>query len=73
MLRWVAHEAVLRAFRRHAGRGGQAPAGGPLAQGRARPVPHGGNEAWVNLDAVEDWAAGAVPAHLHGKRSLQDR
>lgn len=32
-------------------------------------VPQGSNSLWVNLDAVEDWAAGAVPAHLHGKRA----
>ena len=28
--------------------------------------PDGSAELWVNLRAVEDWAAGKVPAHQHG-------
>lgn len=31
-------------------------------------VPEGARERWINLDAVDDWAAGAAPAHQHGKR-----
>lgn len=30
--------------------------------------PEGCKETWVNLDAVNDWAAGNGPAHLHGQR-----
>lgn len=29
-------------------------------------VPDGSAEKWVNLRAVNDWAAGGKPAHLHG-------
>ena len=29
--------------------------------------PEGSKELWVNLHAVNDWAAGVTPAHLHGK------
>lgn len=29
--------------------------------------PEGSAELWVNLEAVNDWAAGQKPAHLHGK------
>lgn len=28
--------------------------------------PEGSKELWVNLEAVNDWAAGKKPAHLHG-------
>lgn len=28
--------------------------------------PEGARELWINLKAVEDWAAGKKPAHLHG-------
>lgn len=28
--------------------------------------PEGSATLWVNLDAVEDWAAGKKPAHQHG-------
>ena len=28
--------------------------------------PDGSKELWVNLDAVNDWAAGRKPTHLHG-------
>lgn len=28
--------------------------------------PDGSRELWINLRAVEDWAAGKTPAHLHG-------
>ncbi len=30
-------------------------------------VPEGSSELWVNLKAVNDWAAGRVPAHEHGQ------
>lgn len=30
--------------------------------------PEGSATLWVNLDAVEDWAAGKTPAHQHGRR-----
>lgn len=29
-------------------------------------VPTGSNALWVNLDAVEDWVQGKLPAHQHG-------
>jgi len=29
-------------------------------------VPQGSKTLWVNLDAVNDWAAGKKPAHQHG-------
>lgn len=29
--------------------------------------PEGSAELWINLPAVEDWAAGKVPVHQHGK------
>lgn len=29
--------------------------------------PDGSKELWVNLRAVNDWAAGNGPAHQHGK------
>lgn len=32
-----------------------------------RPV--GSEELWVNLDAVNDWAAGRLPVTDHGKQS----
>ncbi len=28
--------------------------------------PDGAKELWINLRAVEDWAAGKTPAHQHG-------
>lgn len=28
--------------------------------------PEGAKELWINLLAVEDWAEGKKPAHLHG-------
>lgn len=28
--------------------------------------PDGAKELWINLRAVEDWAAGKTPVHLHG-------
>jgi hypothetical protein len=28
--------------------------------------PEGAKELWINLRAVEDWAAGKTPAHEHG-------
>lgn len=30
-------------------------------------VPEGSKERWVNLRAVENWAAGNGPAHTHGR------
>lgn len=30
--------------------------------------PEGSAELWINLPAVEDWAAGRLPVHQHGKR-----
>lgn len=30
--------------------------------------PEGSKELWINKDAVDDWAAGVVPVHSHGKR-----
>jgi hypothetical protein len=30
--------------------------------------PDGSADLWVNLQAVNDWAEGRVPAHEHGKR-----
>lgn len=30
--------------------------------------PDGSKETWINLPAVNDWAEGVLPAHLHGKR-----
>lgn len=30
--------------------------------------PDGSAELWVNLRAVEDWAAGKLPAHQHGAK-----
>lgn len=30
-------------------------------------VPDGSASLWVNLKAVNDWAEGTKPAHLHGK------
>ena len=30
--------------------------------------PAGSKELWVNLDAVNDWAAGVLPTHRHGMR-----
>lgn len=33
--------------------------------------PQGSKELWVNLPAVEDWAEGKKPAHLHGLAKLQ--
>ena len=30
--------------------------------------PDGSRALWINLRAVEDWAEGTLPAHLHGKR-----
>ena len=30
-------------------------------------MPDGSKSLWINLDAVNDWAAGNCPAHLHGK------
>lgn len=29
--------------------------------------PAGSRELWINVRAVEDWAAGNGPAHQHGK------
>lgn len=29
--------------------------------------PEGSSELWVNLRAVNDWAEGKLPAHMHGK------
>lgn len=29
-------------------------------------TPAGSSEQWVNLQAVNDWAAGRKPAHQHG-------
>ncbi len=29
-------------------------------------VPEGSKQRWINLRAVEDWAAGRGPAHTHG-------
>lgn len=29
-------------------------------------TPNGSAEQWVNLEAVNDWAAGGKPAHQHG-------
>ena len=29
--------------------------------------PPGGKERWVNLEAINDWAQGKTPTHLHGK------
>ncbi len=29
--------------------------------------PAGSKERWINLDAVNDWATGKKPVHLHGK------
>lgn len=29
--------------------------------------PEGSAELWVNLAAVNDWAAGKLPAHQHGR------
>lgn len=31
-------------------------------------LPEGSRELWVNLDAVNDWAAGKTSPHLHGRR-----
>lgn len=28
--------------------------------------PEGAKELWINLKAVDDWAAGRQPAHKHG-------
>lgn len=33
--------------------------------------PDGSKALWVNLTAVGDWAAGKVPAHLHGTGSAK--
>lgn len=30
--------------------------------------PAGAKELWANLDAINDWAAGRLPVHEHGKR-----
>lgn len=30
--------------------------------------PEGASSLWINLRAVEDWAQGEKPAHLHGRR-----
>ena len=30
--------------------------------------PDGSAELWVNLDAVNDWVEGKLPAHQHGKK-----
>lgn len=30
--------------------------------------PDGSAVLWVNLDAVNDWAAGVLPPHKHGQR-----
>ena len=29
--------------------------------------PAGSKERWVNMEAHADWAAGKMPAHLHGR------
>lgn len=31
--------------------------------------PEGSAELWVNLRAVDDWAAGKQPAHKHGQNA----
>lgn len=34
-------------------------------------LPEGSSKLWINLAAVEDWAEGTKPPHLHGKREGQ--
>ena len=68
MLSWVplpkyleqsgeAREAVIKRFQR-----------GHWLKGIHGRKPEGSADLWMNLEAINDWAMGALPAHEHGKR-----